>query len=85
MQRIKVGDLVQVVAGRDRGKTGKVQRIYGNKQRVLVEGVNVRVKHQKPTQRNTEGGRISSEVPIHLSNVMLASKYDARAAKRSSS
>ena len=64
-------DEVIVIAGVHKGKTGKVKRVLRDKDRVIVEGVNVRVKHQKPTQENPEGGRIEREMPIHVSNVSL--------------
>jgi large subunit ribosomal protein L24 len=74
MNRLKVGDLVQVIAGKDKGKRGKVTRIYDSindrDNRVLVEGLNMVVRHTRPNQRNTEGGRIDKEAPIHVSNVM---------------
>lgn len=70
MQRLKVGDLVQVIAGRDKGKRGKVLRILRKQQRVLVEGLNKVTRHQKPTQRDQQGGRLEREAPLHLSNVM---------------
>ncbi len=68
MQRLCVGDLVQVIAGKDKGKRGKVSKIDNS--RVLVEGVNLVMRHIKPNQRNTEGGRIQKEAAIHVSNVM---------------
>ncbi|MBW2522616.1 MAG: 50S ribosomal protein L24 [Deltaproteobacteria bacterium] len=71
MQRLKVGDLVQVIAGRDKGKRGKVTRILHKQQRVLVEGLNKVTRHQKPNQRDQQGGRLEREAPIHVSNVML--------------
>jgi large subunit ribosomal protein L24 len=70
MNRLKVGDLVQVIAGKDKGKRGKVTRIYDKDSRVLVEGLNMVVRHTRPNQRNTEGGRIDKEAPLHVSNVM---------------
>jgi len=70
MQRLKVGDLVQVIAGRDKGKRGKVQRILHKEDRVLVEGLNKVTRHQKPNQRDQQGGRLEREAPIHVSNVM---------------
>jgi len=70
MQRLHVGDLVQVTAGKDKGKSGKITRILKNEDRVLVEGINIVVRHTRPDQRNTEGGRIEREAPIHVSNVM---------------
>jgi len=70
MNRLKVGDLVQVVAGKDKGKRGKVTKLLKSGDRVLVEGLNMVVRHQRPNQLNTEGGRLEKEAPLHVSNVM---------------
>jgi large subunit ribosomal protein L24 len=70
MQRLKVGDLVQVIAGRDKGKQGKVTRLMLDDDRVVVEGINMVTRHQKPTNREPQGGRSRKEAPIHISNVM---------------
>lgn len=67
---VKRGDVVRVIAGNDKGQEGRVLAIFPEKERVLVEGVNVRIKHQKPSQQLPQGGRIEREMPIHLSNVM---------------
>ena len=56
---VKKGDMVQVIAGNDKGKTGKVLRVLPANDRVLVEGVNLRIKHEKPSQDLPQGGRIS--------------------------
>ena len=65
-------DQVKVIAGVDRGKTGRVLRVDGDRQRVLVEGVRVVKKHVRPNpQRNIKGGIAEQESPIHISNVML--------------
>ncbi len=69
--KLKKGDLVQVIAGNDKGAVGRILEIYPEKMRVLVEGVNVRKKHTKPTQQNPKGGIVSKEMPIHYSNVMI--------------
>lgn len=73
--RIKVGDKVQVIAGNYKGVAGTVQRIERNKGRVVVSGVNLVKKHQKPQQTGgrsqAQGGIIEFEAPIHASNVML--------------
>jgi len=69
-QRVKSGDVVMVIAGADKGKTGKVLRILGGRGRVVVEGVNRVWKHVRPNQRNPQGGRIQKDAPIHMSNVM---------------
>lgn len=70
MQRIKVGDLVQVIAGKEKGKRGTVKRILKGAERVVVDGLNMVVRHTRPTQQGGEGGRISKEASIHISNVM---------------
>ncbi len=70
MERLKVGDLVQVIAGKDKGKQGQVKKILVDEGRVLVEGVNLVTRHQKPTPRNQQGGRITKEAPLASSNVM---------------
>ncbi len=69
--KLKKGDLVQVIAGNDKGAVGRILEIYPDKMRVLVEGVNVRKKHTRPTQQNPKGGIVSKEMPIHYSNVMI--------------
>ncbi len=67
---IKRGDQVEVISGNDRGKRGKVLRLFPENERVLIEGINMRTKHQKPTQENQQGGRMKQEMPIHISNVL---------------
>ncbi len=70
--RIKRNDKVEVIAGKDKGKQGRILRIIGDKNRVLVEGIMMVKKHVKPNpQRNIKGGIAEQESPIHLSNVML--------------
>ncbi len=69
--KIKRGDTVMVIAGNDKGKIGKVLAVYPKTMRVLVEGVNVRKRHVRPSPRYPQGGIISKEMPIHYSNVML--------------
>jgi len=71
MQSVKKGDRVKVIAGEDRGKMGKVLRVYPERDRVLVEGTNIVTKHQRPTQTVREPGIIQRESPIHMSNVRL--------------
>ena len=68
---VRRGDLVGVITGRERGKRGKVLRVLTDKNRVVVEHVNMIKKHQRPTQKLRQGGIIEREGPIHLSNVML--------------
>jgi len=69
-RHIRTGDTVMVIAGRDKGKQGRVLRLLTKKERVVVEGVNRVWKHVRPSQRNPQGGRIQKDAPIHLSNVM---------------
>ena len=65
------GDNVIVIAGRDKGKTGTVQKVIPEQNRVVVENVNLRKKHRKPTQQNPDGGIVEVYAPIDASNVML--------------
>jgi large subunit ribosomal protein L24 len=67
---VKKGDKVMVISGKDKGKTGVILEAYPKQSRVLVEGVNVVKKHSKPSQANPQGGIISQEAPVHVSNVM---------------
>lgn len=69
--KIKKNDMVMVIAGNSKGRTGKVLRVFPEKQRVIVEGVNLVSRHRKPTQSNPQGGITRQEAPIHVSNVML--------------
>jgi large subunit ribosomal protein L24 len=72
MAKIKRNDQIVVIAGKDKGKKGRVLRVIVDKQRVLVEGVGMIKKHVKPNpQRNIAGGILEQEAPIHISNVML--------------
>lgn len=68
---VKKGDNVKVIAGNDRGREGRVLAVFPKKDKVLVEGMNMRVHHDKPTQQNPQGGRMEREAPIHVSNVMV--------------
>jgi large subunit ribosomal protein L24 len=68
-RHIRKKDIVIVTAGNDKGVTGEVLRVLPKANRVVVQGVNVRVKHLKPTQANPQGGIIRREMPIHISNV----------------
>ena len=67
---IKKGDVVRVISGNERGKQGKVLVVFPAKERLIVEGVNMRVRHMRPSQANPQGGRVKQELPIHVSNVM---------------
>ena len=67
--KIKVGDEVLVIAGRDKGKNGKVIKTLKNDDKVVVEGINIVKKHVKPNNTNDKGGIFDIEAPIHVSNV----------------
>jgi large subunit ribosomal protein L24 len=69
--KIRKNDNVMVISGNDRGKTGKVLKVFPKNSRVIVEGINLRKRHTKPSQKNPQGGIIEKESPIHASNVML--------------
>ncbi|HSA31412.1 MAG TPA: 50S ribosomal protein L24 [Candidatus Omnitrophota bacterium] len=74
MLRIKKNDIVAVITGRDKGKTGKVLRVFPAQQKVLVEKINMAKKARRKTQQDQTGGLVDIEVPIHISNVMLMDK-----------
>jgi large subunit ribosomal protein L24 len=68
---IRRDDIVEVLAGDDKGKRGRVLRVLRAENKVVVEGINRVYKHLKPSRRNPQGGRLSKEMPIHASNVAL--------------
>jgi len=72
--KLKRGDMVSIIAGKDLGKEGKILSIDRRKDRVIVEGINVMTKHQKPSRTNQTGGIVRIEAPIHVSNVMYLHK-----------
>lgn len=67
---VKKGDTVQIIAGDHKGNTGRVLHVYPEKNMVVVQGQNLAKKHVRPSRRNPQGGRISVEQPIHMSNVL---------------
>lgn len=69
--KIKTGDTVKVIAGDYKGSEGKVLRVYREKNKALVEGINIVSKHEKPSAKNPQGGIIKQEAPIHISNLSL--------------
>lgn len=69
--QIKKDDKVKVIAGKDKGKVGKVLKVIRKKNRLLVENINIVKRHTKPSAQNRQGGILESEAPIHWSNVML--------------
>ena len=70
MMRVKKGDTVVVIAGKDKGKKGTVVKVFPKTNEVIVEGVNVVTKHQKPSAINPQGGIVNKEAATHVSNVM---------------
>lgn len=81
---VKKGDKVIVIAGKDRGKEGVVSKAMPKVSRVIVDGVNLVKRHQKPRRQNEKGQIVSRPMPIHVSNVKLAgAKAGKRAAKKS--
>ncbi len=69
--KIKSGDTVRVIAGDNKGQEGTVQKVLKDKNKVIVEGVNLVSKHQKPSATNPQGGIVKQEAPIHISNLSL--------------
>lgn len=79
---VKKDDLVRVIAGADRGKEGKVLQVLRKQNRVIVEGVRIVKKAQRPTQENPKGGFQEKESPIHISNVKLITRATQPALKK---
>lgn len=77
--KVKVGDNVRIIAGKDKGKEGKIIRTLKKKDQVVVEGLNIVKKHSKPNNTNDKGGIFSIEAPIHVSNVKV---IDEKATKK---
>ncbi|MCG6915713.1 50S ribosomal protein L24 [bacterium BMS3Abin03] len=69
--KIKKNDMVMVISGNDRGKTGKVLKVFPKNNRVIIEGINIRKRHTKPSQKNPQGGILEKEASINASNVMM--------------
>jgi large subunit ribosomal protein L24 len=78
MMLIRKGDMVRVITGDDAGSTARVLRVLIDKGKIVVEGVNKVYKHMKPSRRNPQGGRLSKEMPIDASNVMLIDPSTSR-------
>ena len=77
MQKIRKGDKVVVLAGKDKGRSGEVLSVQPKEDRALVRGINIVIRHQRQTQ-SQEGGLIRKEAPIHLSNIALADPKDGK-------
>jgi large subunit ribosomal protein L24 len=69
--KIRKSDNVMVIAGNDKGKTGKVLKVFPKTSRLIIEGINLRKRHTKPTQKSPQGGIQEKEAAIHISNVMI--------------
>jgi len=79
--KIHKGDTVIVIAGKDRGKNGKVLRAFPRRDMVLVEGVNIVKRHQRPTKSNQKGQIIDKTIPLHVSNVALRDPKSGKAVR----
>ena len=82
MKRIRKGDTVVVIAGKEKGARGKVLRLLTKKNRVVVERVAMVKRHLKPSQQSPQGGIVEREGSVHISNIMLKSVYDASKRKK---
>ena len=78
---IRKGDTVKIITGDNRGQQGKVLFVVPEKDRVIVEGINMAVKHTRPNQKNTQGGIVKKEAGIHISNVMLVDPASGNATR----
>ncbi|GAA0467866.1 50S ribosomal protein L24 [Parasphingorhabdus litoris] len=76
--KIKKGDTVVVLSGKDKGKSGEVTKVMPKDDKVIVAGANVAVRHRKPTQANPQGGLERREAPMHISKVALADPKDGK-------
>jgi large subunit ribosomal protein L24 len=80
-QKIKKGDTVVILSGKDKGKTGEVLKAMPKEDKVLVSGVNVAVRHRKPSQANPQGGLERREAPLHVSKVAVADPKSGKATR----
>ncbi|MHC4481950.1 MAG: 50S ribosomal protein L24 [Planctomycetota bacterium] len=78
---IKKGDMVEIIAGDHKGATGRVLRVIPEKESVVIQGHNIAKKHVRPSRRNPQGGRISVEQPIHISNVLPVNPKSSRGSR----
>ncbi len=79
--KLKKGDNIIVIAGKDKGKKGKIVRILADANRVVVEGVNIMKKHQRPRKSNEKGQVLDVAMPLHASNVMIADPKTGKPSK----
>lgn len=80
--KVKVGDNVKVLAGKDKGKEGKILKTLKKKDKVVVEGINIVKKHSKPNNSNEKGGIFDVEAPIHVSNVKVVETTTKKETKK---
>ena len=78
---IKKGDMVEIIAGDNKGAVGKVLRVIPEKNKVVVQGHNVAKKHVRPSRKNPQGGRVNVEQPIHISNVLPVNPKSSRGSR----
>ena len=76
--KLKKGDEIEVIAGKDRGKRGKISSVFPSTEKVIVEGVNIMKKHRKASRDGAKGERIEMPFPIHVSNVMLVCPHTGK-------
>lgn len=81
MMKVKVGDNVKILAGKDKGKEGRIIKTIKDKDRVVVEGINIVKKHVKPNRSNEVGSIVEVEAPIHVSNVKVIEEKNTKTAK----
>ncbi len=72
--KVRTGDTVRVIAGDHKGQEGKIQKIFRDKNKAIVEGINLVSKHEKPSAKNPQGGIVKKEAAVHLSNLSLIDK-----------
>ena len=72
--KLKKGDTVEVITGKDKGKQGEIEHVYPKSNKLIVQGINIAAKHSKPSRANEQGGIIDKDMPIDASNVMLVHK-----------
>ena len=78
---VKKGDIVEIIAGNQKGATGRVLRVIPDKNRVIIQGHNIAKKHVRPSRKNPQGGRINVERPIHISNVLPVNPKNSKGSR----
>ena len=78
---VRQGDMVKIITGDAKGKIGKVSKVFSKKNQIIIEGINLKTKHQKPRQEGEIGSIVKKEAPIHVSNVMLYSEQSQTASR----